>query len=178
MWAAWYERQGNPQESCRSINSSDPNLAWARCASAFTPRVSTHRIPTPVLVALGRPGAIAARGLRSPAASRTSTVAAALASRAGARTVARRASPSAMAAGRPTAATGRRHRMAVAEGATRRVAVARRGRCSRRPARAADSRPRCPFQPSGDKPVYCSACFEQRRAGGGDRGGRYGGRGR
>jgi CxxC-x17-CxxC domain-containing protein len=35
-----------------------------------------------------------------------------------------------------------------------------------------------PFQPSGDKPVYCSACFEQRRAGGGDRGGRYGGRGR
>src|SRR6266852_1539429 len=35
-----------------------------------------------------------------------------------------------------------------------------------------------PFQPSGDKPVYCSACFEQRRGGGGDRGGRYGGRGR
>jgi CxxC-x17-CxxC domain-containing protein len=35
-----------------------------------------------------------------------------------------------------------------------------------------------PFQPSGEKPVYCSACFEQRRAGGGDRGGRYRGRGR
>jgi CxxC-x17-CxxC domain-containing protein len=35
-----------------------------------------------------------------------------------------------------------------------------------------------PFQPSGEKPVYCSACFEQRPAGGGDRGGRYGGRGR
>src|SRR2546427_5502796 len=36
-----------------------------------------------------------------------------------------------------------------------------------------------PFQPSGDKPVYCSTCFEQRR-GGGDRAGgsRYGGGGR
>jgi CxxC-x17-CxxC domain-containing protein len=36
-----------------------------------------------------------------------------------------------------------------------------------------------PFQPSGDKPVYCSTCFEQRRggAGGAGRGG-YGGRGR
>jgi CxxC-x17-CxxC domain-containing protein len=38
-----------------------------------------------------------------------------------------------------------------------------------------------PFQPSGDKPVYCSTCFEQRR-GGADRSGRggggYGGRGR
>jgi CxxC-x17-CxxC domain-containing protein len=36
-----------------------------------------------------------------------------------------------------------------------------------------------PFQPSGDKPVYCSACFDQR--GGGSRGGygaRSGGRGR
>jgi CxxC-x17-CxxC domain-containing protein len=32
-----------------------------------------------------------------------------------------------------------------------------------------------PFQPSGDKPVYCSDCFQQR--GGGSRGGR-GGRGR
>src|SRR5437016_4366083 len=32
-----------------------------------------------------------------------------------------------------------------------------------------------PFQPSGDKPVYCSDCFQQR--GGGSRGG-YGGRGR
>jgi CxxC-x17-CxxC domain-containing protein len=30
-----------------------------------------------------------------------------------------------------------------------------------------------PFQPSGDKPVYCSECFQQR--GGGSRGG-YGGR--
>src|SRR6266550_2421808 len=33
-----------------------------------------------------------------------------------------------------------------------------------------------PFQPSGDKPVYCSACFEKRRSSG-DRsggGGRYG----
>jgi CxxC-x17-CxxC domain-containing protein len=30
-----------------------------------------------------------------------------------------------------------------------------------------------PFQPSGDKPVYCSDCFQQR--GGGSRGG-YGGR--
>jgi CxxC-x17-CxxC domain-containing protein len=30
-----------------------------------------------------------------------------------------------------------------------------------------------PFQPSGDKPVYCSDCFQQR--GGGNRGG-YGGR--
>src|SRR5436853_5362854 len=28
-----------------------------------------------------------------------------------------------------------------------------------------------PFQPSGDKPVYCSACFEQR--GGGNRSGGY-----
>ena len=35
-----------------------------------------------------------------------------------------------------------------------------------------------PFQPSGEKPVYCSTCFEQRRGGGGDRGGHYGGRGR
>ncbi len=36
-----------------------------------------------------------------------------------------------------------------------------------------------PFQPSGEKPVYCSSCFEQRR-GSGDRSGgsRYGGRGR
>ena len=36
-----------------------------------------------------------------------------------------------------------------------------------------------PFQPSGDKPVYCSTCFEQRR-GGADRSGgsRYGGGGR
>ena len=32
-----------------------------------------------------------------------------------------------------------------------------------------------PFQPSGDKPVYCSDCFQQR--GGASRGG-YGGRGR
>src|SRR5256886_15654758 len=31
-----------------------------------------------------------------------------------------------------------------------------------------------PFQPSGDKPVYCSACFQQ-RGGGGDRSGRGGG---
>jgi CxxC-x17-CxxC domain-containing protein len=29
-----------------------------------------------------------------------------------------------------------------------------------------------PFQPSGDKPVYCSDCFQQR--GGGNRGGGYG----
>src|SRR5436309_7798711 len=29
-----------------------------------------------------------------------------------------------------------------------------------------------PFQPSGDKPVYCSTCFEQR--GGGNRSGGYG----
>src|SRR6266849_5110287 len=36
-----------------------------------------------------------------------------------------------------------------------------------------------PFQPSNDKPVYCSACFEKRR-GSADRSGgnRYGGRGR
>ena len=31
-----------------------------------------------------------------------------------------------------------------------------------------------PFQPSGEKPVYCSACFEQRRGAG--RGGYSGGR--
>ena len=31
-----------------------------------------------------------------------------------------------------------------------------------------------PFQPSGDKPVYCSTCFQQ-RGGGGDRSGRGGG---
>src|SRR5579859_4764276 len=31
-----------------------------------------------------------------------------------------------------------------------------------------------PFQPSTDKPVYCSDCFQQR--GGGSRGGGYGGR--
>jgi len=30
-----------------------------------------------------------------------------------------------------------------------------------------------PFQPSGDKPVYCSNCFEQRRSGGGGRSGGY-----
>ena len=30
-----------------------------------------------------------------------------------------------------------------------------------------------PFQPSGDKPVYCSSCFEQRRS---TTAGRYGGR--
>ena len=36
-----------------------------------------------------------------------------------------------------------------------------------------------PFQPSGDKPVYCSTCFQQ-RGGGGDRSGRggYSSRGR
>ncbi|TME87803.1 MAG: zinc-binding protein [Chloroflexi bacterium] len=36
-----------------------------------------------------------------------------------------------------------------------------------------------PFQPSGDKPVYCSTCFEKQR-GGANRsgGGRYGGRNR
>jgi len=28
-----------------------------------------------------------------------------------------------------------------------------------------------PFQPSGDKPVYCSACFEQRRGAGRNSGG-------
>jgi CxxC-x17-CxxC domain-containing protein len=33
---------------------------------------------------------------------------------------------------------------------------------------------RVPFQPSGDKPVYCSDCFQPR--GGGGRGGTYGGR--
>jgi CxxC-x17-CxxC domain-containing protein len=33
-----------------------------------------------------------------------------------------------------------------------------------------------PFQPSGDKPVYCSACFEKRR--GSDRSGGYTSRGR
>ena len=33
-----------------------------------------------------------------------------------------------------------------------------------------------PFQPSSDKPVYCSDCFQQR--GGGNRGGGYGSRGR
>ena len=39
-----------------------------------------------------------------------------------------------------------------------------------------------PFQPSGDKPVYCSTCFQQRgggaRGGGGYGAGRSGGRGR
>ena len=37
-----------------------------------------------------------------------------------------------------------------------------------------------PFQPSGDKPVYCSDCFQQRGGGGsrGGYGGRSGGRGR
>ncbi len=38
-----------------------------------------------------------------------------------------------------------------------------------------------PFQPSNDKPVYCSDCFQQRgagRGGGGGYGGRSGGRGR
>jgi CxxC-x17-CxxC domain-containing protein len=37
-----------------------------------------------------------------------------------------------------------------------------------------------PFQPSGDKPVYCSACFQQRGGGGNDRSGRggYASRGR
>jgi len=34
-----------------------------------------------------------------------------------------------------------------------------------------------PFQPSGDKPVYCSDCFQQRGGGGSSRGG-YAGRGR
>jgi CxxC-x17-CxxC domain-containing protein len=36
-----------------------------------------------------------------------------------------------------------------------------------------------PFEPRGDKPVYCSACFEQQGGGGrSGRGGRSGGRGR
>jgi CxxC-x17-CxxC domain-containing protein len=38
-----------------------------------------------------------------------------------------------------------------------------------------------PFQPSGDKPVYCSTCFEQRRGSANNRpggGNRYGGGGR
>ena len=34
-----------------------------------------------------------------------------------------------------------------------------------------------PFQPSGDKPVYCSACFQQRGGGGSRGGGGYGGGG-
>jgi len=34
---------------------------------------------------------------------------------------------------------------------------------------------RVPFQPRGDKPVYCSECFQQ-QAGGGGRGGNYGSR--
>jgi CxxC-x17-CxxC domain-containing protein len=38
---------------------------------------------------------------------------------------------------------------------------------------------RVPFQPSGDKPVYCSNCFNQRGGAGGAGGrGGYGGRGR
>ena len=38
---------------------------------------------------------------------------------------------------------------------------------------------RVPFQPSGDKPVYCSDCFQPRGGGrGGTYGGRAGGRGR
>lgn len=32
-----------------------------------------------------------------------------------------------------------------------------------------------PFQPSGDKPVYCSSCFQQRGGGAGGGGGRSGG---
>jgi CxxC-x17-CxxC domain-containing protein len=36
-----------------------------------------------------------------------------------------------------------------------------------------------PFQPTGEKPVYCSTCFEQHRGGtGGRSSGGYGGRGR
>jgi CxxC-x17-CxxC domain-containing protein len=34
-----------------------------------------------------------------------------------------------------------------------------------------------PFQPTGDRPVYCSACFNQRRNDSGRSGGGYGGRG-
>ena len=34
-----------------------------------------------------------------------------------------------------------------------------------------------PFQPSGDKPVYCSDCFQQRGGGSRGGGGGYGGRG-
>jgi CxxC-x17-CxxC domain-containing protein len=35
-----------------------------------------------------------------------------------------------------------------------------------------------PFQPSADKPVYCSTCFEKRRGTGTRSGGRYGARSR
>jgi CxxC-x17-CxxC domain-containing protein len=36
---------------------------------------------------------------------------------------------------------------------------------------------RVPFQPRGDKPVYCSDCFQQQAGGGGgSRGGNYGSR--
>src|SRR5690349_1474048 len=35
-----------------------------------------------------------------------------------------------------------------------------------------------PFEPSGDKPVYCSSCFQQRSGAGGGSYGRSGGRGR
>jgi CxxC-x17-CxxC domain-containing protein len=35
-----------------------------------------------------------------------------------------------------------------------------------------------PFQPTGDKPVYCTSCYEQRRGGDRSGGNRYGGRGR
>jgi CxxC-x17-CxxC domain-containing protein len=35
-----------------------------------------------------------------------------------------------------------------------------------------------PFQPSNDKPVYCSTCFEKRRGTSDRSGGRYGGGGR
>jgi CxxC-x17-CxxC domain-containing protein len=34
-----------------------------------------------------------------------------------------------------------------------------------------------PFQPSGDKPVYCSTCFEKQRDSNRSGAGRYGGRG-
>src|SRR3954468_5498088 len=35
---------------------------------------------------------------------------------------------------------------------------------------------RVPFQPRGDKPVYCSDCFSKQRSGGGGGGGGYGNR--
>lgn len=35
-----------------------------------------------------------------------------------------------------------------------------------------------PFQPSGDKPVYCSTCFEKQRGANRSGGSRYGGRNR
>ena len=102
--------------------------------------------PIPLL-----PAAIAVRHLRSPAASRISTPAAASASRVAALIVAPPERRSATAGDRRTAATARRRHTVGAN--------ARSVRCSARPARAAARRLRCHSSPAATSPSTARVAF-------------------